>query len=130
MCISKSKFILIYCYCIITDIGWNMVLSSLVRSIPLDDALGSSAITLFIDHCPLPTKVSPCLIVSDELYFCSYRHWLIFFRYVLCRINNRVMILFWWCPTSSIKHLFVHLIFLSLQFISFLLIQFYLMLSF
>ena len=42
---------------IFLDVGWNMVLSSLVRSIPLDDALGSSAITLFIDHCPLPTKV-------------------------------------------------------------------------
>jgi len=47
------------------DIGWNMVLSSLVRSIPLDDALGSSAITLFIDHCPLPTKQAVLTFISS-----------------------------------------------------------------
>ena len=41
----------------ITETGWIMVLSSLIRAVPLDDVLGPSAITLFIDHCPLPSKV-------------------------------------------------------------------------
>jgi len=37
------------------DKGWTMVMLSLVRCIPVNDALSSSAITLFMDHCPLPT---------------------------------------------------------------------------
>ncbi|XP_076811056.1 RING finger and SPRY domain-containing protein 1-like [Clavelina lepadiformis] len=47
------------------EIGWNMVLSSLVRAVPLDDVLGPSAITLFIDHCPIPTKRAVLKFVGE-----------------------------------------------------------------
>nr|CAB3265812.1 ZF(RING)-26 RING finger and SPRY domain-containing protein 1 [Phallusia mammillata] len=47
------------------ETGWNMVLSSLVRAIPLEDVLGPSAITLFIDHCPLPTKQAVLKFISN-----------------------------------------------------------------
>ena len=46
-----------YNHIVFSETGWNMVLSSLIRAVPLDDVLGPSAITLFIDHCPLPSKV-------------------------------------------------------------------------
>ena len=37
--------------------GWNLVVKSLVNSIPLDDPLGPAVISLLLDDCPLPTKV-------------------------------------------------------------------------
>jgi len=36
--------------------GWNLVVKSLVNSIPLDDPLGPAVISLLLDDCPLPTK--------------------------------------------------------------------------
>ncbi|XP_009857963.2 zinc finger protein isoform X1 [Ciona intestinalis] len=47
------------------ETGWNMVLLSLIRAVPLDNALGPSAITLFIDHCPLPTKQGVMKLIND-----------------------------------------------------------------
>uniref|UniRef100_H2YUC6 Uncharacterized protein n=1 Tax=Ciona savignyi TaxID=51511 RepID=H2YUC6_CIOSA len=47
------------------ETGWNMVLRSLIRAVPLDNALGPSAITLFIDHCPLPTKQGVMKLIAD-----------------------------------------------------------------
>ncbi|MEE6499769.1 hypothetical protein FKM82_003578 [Ascaphus truei] len=40
-----------------TDDGWLDVVQSLIRVIPLEDALGPAVITLLLDECPLPTKV-------------------------------------------------------------------------
>lgn len=40
------------------DDGWLEVVQSLIRVIPLDDPLGPAVITLLLDECPLPTKVS------------------------------------------------------------------------
>nr|XP_039254310.1 RING finger and SPRY domain-containing protein 1-like [Styela clava] len=45
--------------------GWKMILNSLIRAIPLEDPLGPSAITLFIDHCPLPTKKAVSNFISE-----------------------------------------------------------------
>lgn len=47
------------------DKGWNMVLQSLVRAVPVDDALSSSAITLFMDHCPLPTPKAVLSLITE-----------------------------------------------------------------
>jgi len=47
------------------DKGWSMVLKSLVRAVPVDDALSASAITLFMDHCPLPTPKAVLSFISD-----------------------------------------------------------------
>lgn len=41
-----------------TDEGWLEVVQSLIRVIPLEDPLGPAVITLLLDECPLPTKVS------------------------------------------------------------------------
>ncbi|XP_012662296.2 RING finger and SPRY domain-containing protein 1 [Otolemur garnettii] len=41
-----------------TDEGWLDVVQSLIRVIPLEDPLGPAVITLLLDECPLPTKVS------------------------------------------------------------------------
>lgn len=41
-----------------SDDGWLEVVQSLIRVIPLDDPLGPAVITLLLDECPLPTKVS------------------------------------------------------------------------
>ena len=38
--------------------GWLKVVQSVIRVIPLDDPLGPAVITLLMDECPLPTKVS------------------------------------------------------------------------
>lgn len=48
-----------------SETGWKMVLNSLIRSIPNDEPLGPSAITLFIDHCPLPSKKAVSTFISD-----------------------------------------------------------------
>lgn len=40
------------------DEGWLDVVQSLIRVIPLEDPLGPAVITLLLDECPLPTKVS------------------------------------------------------------------------
>lgn len=42
--------------------GWIQVVSSMVKVIPMNDPLGPAVITLLLDDCPLPTKVSqqPC----------------------------------------------------------------------
>lgn len=42
----------------LTDEGWLEVVQSLIRVIPLEDPLGPAVITLLLDECPLPTKVS------------------------------------------------------------------------
>jgi hypothetical protein len=38
--------------------GWLALVTSMVRVIPLEDPLGPAVITLLLDDCPLPTKVS------------------------------------------------------------------------
>ena len=38
--------------------GWLAVVHSLIHVIPMDDPLGPAVITLLLDECPLPTKVS------------------------------------------------------------------------
>jgi hypothetical protein len=38
--------------------GWIQVVSSMVNVIPMNDPLGPAVITLLLDDCPLPTKVS------------------------------------------------------------------------
>ncbi len=38
--------------------GWLKVVQSVVQVIPLDDPLGPAVITLLLDECPLPTKVT------------------------------------------------------------------------
>lgn len=51
-----------------SDDGWLEVVQSLVRVIPLDDPLGPAVITLLLDECPLPTKVSGlCVCVCATL---------------------------------------------------------------
>ena len=37
--------------------GWLLVVTSLVNSIPLEDALGPAVTLLILDDGPLPTKV-------------------------------------------------------------------------
>lgn len=44
------------------DDGWLEVVQSLIRVIPLDDPLGPAVITLLLDECPLPTKVSSYIV--------------------------------------------------------------------
>ena len=49
------------------DDGWLEVVQSLIRVIPLDDPLGPAVITLLLDECPLPTKVSTrCIFDGDS----------------------------------------------------------------
>lgn len=48
-----------------SETGWKMVLSSLIRTIPNDEPLGPSAITLFIDHCPLPSKKAVTTFIQE-----------------------------------------------------------------
>lgn len=43
---------------LLLDEGWLDVVQSLIRVIPLEDPLGPAVITLLLDECPLPTKVS------------------------------------------------------------------------
>jgi hypothetical protein len=38
--------------------GWIQVVSSMVNVIPMNDPLGPAVITLLLDDCPLPSKVS------------------------------------------------------------------------
>eukprot|EP00106_Octopus_bimaculoides_P013656 XP_014781098.1 PREDICTED: RING finger and SPRY domain-containing protein 1-like [Octopus bimaculoides] len=38
--------------------GWLVVVTSLIQSIPLDDPLGAAVITLLLDQCPLPSKIT------------------------------------------------------------------------
>lgn len=38
--------------------GWIQVVSSMVNVIPMHNPLGPSVITLMLDDCPLPSKVS------------------------------------------------------------------------
>ena len=38
--------------------GWLLVVTSLVNAIPMEDPLGPAVISLLLDDCPLPTKVS------------------------------------------------------------------------
>jgi len=56
----------------LTDEGWLEVVQSLIRVIPLEDPLGPAVITLLLDECPLPTKVSlkhVCLSVAEFQLF-------------------------------------------------------------
>lgn len=46
-----------------TETGWLDVTKSLIQAIPMKDPLGPAVITLLLDECPLPTKVS--LYVSE-----------------------------------------------------------------
>jgi len=41
-----------------TEAGWLDVARALVLAIPMEDPLGPAVITLLLDECPLPTKVS------------------------------------------------------------------------
>lgn len=52
--------------------GWLVVVTSLIQSIPLDDPLGAAVITLLLDQCPLPSKVSPHLRLTLFLSLVSY----------------------------------------------------------
>ena len=40
------------------EAGWLAVVNSMIRVIPHDDPLGPAVITLLLDECPLPSKVS------------------------------------------------------------------------
>jgi hypothetical protein len=40
------------------ELGWLAVVRSLILSISMEDPLGPAVITLLLDECPLPTKVS------------------------------------------------------------------------
>lgn len=42
------------------DDGWIQIVDSMVRVVPVEDPLGPAVITLLLDDCPLPNKVS-CL---------------------------------------------------------------------
>lgn len=56
----------------LTDEGWLEVVQSLIRVIPLEDPLGPAVITLLLDECPLPTKVSRssmCLSATEFQLF-------------------------------------------------------------
>lgn len=60
-----------------SDDGWLEVVQSLIRVIPLDDPLGPAVITLLLDECPLPTKVTG--VDSRPRQFGSL--WFIFFYF-------------------------------------------------
>lgn len=40
------------------EAGWLQVMKSLINVIPMDDPLGPAVVTLLLEECPLPTKVS------------------------------------------------------------------------
>jgi hypothetical protein len=40
------------------EVGWIEVVISMVNVIPMNNPLGPAVITLLLDECPLPTKVS------------------------------------------------------------------------
>lgn len=40
------------------ELGWLAVVRSLVRAIPMENPLGPAVITMLLDECPLPTRVS------------------------------------------------------------------------
>lgn len=40
------------------DDGWIQIVESMVRVVPVEDPLGPAVITLLLDDCPLPNKVS------------------------------------------------------------------------
>lgn len=40
----------------IADRDWVLVVSSLCRAVPLEDAIGPAVISLVLDDCPLPCK--------------------------------------------------------------------------
>ena len=40
------------------EAGWLAVVHSLIKVIPAEDPLGPAVVTLLLDECPLPTKVS------------------------------------------------------------------------
>ncbi|XP_013382424.1 RING finger and SPRY domain-containing protein 1 isoform X1 [Lingula anatina] len=48
-----------------TESGWLLVVSSLVKVIPLEDPLGPATITLLLDECPLPSKGTIAKITSN-----------------------------------------------------------------
>jgi hypothetical protein len=48
--------------------GWIQVVSSMVNVIPMNDPLGPSVITLLLDDCPLPSKVSHQLVFMSGIY--------------------------------------------------------------
>lgn len=50
-----------------TEQGWLDVAKALIVAIPMEDPLGPAVITLLLDECPLPTKVS-----GDIHYLCYY----------------------------------------------------------
>lgn len=52
----------------LTDEGWLEVVQSLIRVIPLEDPLGPAVITLLLDECPLPTKVS----LERHMFICGW----------------------------------------------------------
>lgn len=58
-----------------SDDGWLEVVQSLVRVIPLDDPLGPAVITLLLDECPLPTKVSDLCVCTwhKERFMWGYK---------------------------------------------------------
>lgn len=51
--------------------GWLIVVRSMGQVIPLHDPLGPAVITLLLDECPLPSKVSEWGFRLIELLFCS-----------------------------------------------------------
>ena len=54
------------------EAGWLVVVRSMVQVIPLQDPLGPAVITLLLDDCPLPSKVSG---VKNEVIIFSSICW-------------------------------------------------------
>ena len=52
-----------------TEQGWLEVAKALIQAIPMKDPLGPAVITLLLDECPLPTKVSMDPPHSVQGYF-------------------------------------------------------------
>ncbi|XP_053210577.1 RING finger and SPRY domain-containing protein 1-like isoform X2 [Panonychus citri] len=47
-----------------TERGWIYVIKSMIKNIPIENPLGSAAILLLLDECPLPTKESIIKLTS------------------------------------------------------------------
>lgn len=55
------------------EIGWLAIVYSMISKITTADPLGPAVITLILDECPLPSKVSnPCNLYSGEIcvFYC------------------------------------------------------------
>lgn len=77
------------------DDGWLEVVQSLIRVIPLDDPLGPAVITLLLDECPLPTKVSSHIhyhtTLTTKLFFhLFFRQWTVIHLFVFARYTLKM----------------------------------------